>query len=46
MTLWPRITISPTSPSGDRLARVVDDAHLDASIGLPIEPGLRPSAGC
>ena len=30
MTLWPRMTISPTSPGGDVVAVVVDDLHLDA----------------
>ena len=30
MMLWPRMQISPRSPSGSGVARLVHDAHLDA----------------
>ena len=40
------MAISPTSPGGDVVAVVVDQAHLARrAIGVPIEPGLRSACG-
>ena len=46
MMLWPRITISPTSPCGTSwsFSSTIRISHF--SIGVPIEPGLRTWFGC
>ena len=45
MTLWPRMTISPTSPCGTSLPSLVDDAHLDALDRRPDRSGLALRVG-
>jgi hypothetical protein len=37
--LWPRITISPTSPWGTSLPSSSQTCISTPSIGVPIEPG-------
>ena len=45
MMLWPRITISPTSPCGTSFPSSSQTCISTPSIGVPIEPGLRSRSG-
>ena len=45
MTLWPRMTISPTSPWATSLPSSSTAFISTPSIGVPIEPGLRSRSG-
>ena len=45
MMLWPRITISPTSPWRHLVAVVVDDLHLDALDRRADRAGLALAVG-
>ena len=44
MTLWPRMQISPRSPSGERLVLLVEDRHLDAPDRVADRAGLARAA--
>ena len=45
MMLWPRMTISPTSPGGTSSSFSSTIRISTFSIGVPIEPGLRTWPG-
>ena len=45
MTLWPRMTISPTSPCATSLPSSSTTFISTPAIGVPIEPALRSRSG-
>ena len=45
MTLWPRMTISPTSPVATSLSSSSTSFISTPAIGVPMDPALRSLSG-